>query len=97
MYHHLAYGDGIKGVKIVNKEVAALKEWLIMTIKWRFDYVEKSGFLKAATFLDFRYRNFSFITGQTGKKNCPRVQCIKEAKSHLESELTLKLTNILCK
>ena len=40
MYHHLAYGDGIKGLKIINKEVSALKEWLIMTIKWRFDYVE---------------------------------------------------------
>ena len=95
MYQHLAYGDGIKGLKIINKEVSALKEWLIMTIKWRFDYVEKSGFLKAATFLDFRYRNFSFFTGQTGKKYCLRVHCIKEAKSYLEGVSDFFLTMLM--
>ena len=78
MYHALAHGDKIAKIQIVNKDVAALKECLIMNIKWRFDYVENSNFLKAATFLDYRYKNFSFIQiarqSQTGRSKCPRLQ-----------------------
>ena len=84
MYHALAHGDAIQGIKIVNANVNALKECLIRNIIWRFDYVENSSFLKAATFLDYRYKNFSFIIGATGKRNCPRLTHIKEAITYLE-------------
>ena len=68
MYNALAHRDKIAKIEIFNKDVAALKECLIMNIKWRFDSVENSNFLKAATFLD--YKNFTFI--QTAYSNSAR-------------------------
>ena len=86
MYHALAYGSALKDIKIVNADVNALKECLIINIKRRFDYFKNSSFLKATTFLDYRYKKFSFINGQTGKKGCPRLKCIKEATTYLEGK-----------
>ena len=76
MYYALAHGDKIAKIQIVNKDVAALKECFIMNIQWRFDYVENSNFLKAATFLDYRYKNFiqTARQSQTGRSKCPRLQ-----------------------
>ena len=69
-------GIRLPKIQIFNKDVAALKECLIMNIKWRFDYVENSNFLKAATFLDYRYKNFiqTARQSQTGRSKCPRLQ-----------------------
>jgi hypothetical protein len=51
----------IKKTKVVFKYLQTLKEKLITSMNWRFDYVLKMDIFQASTFLDFRYKMLQFL------------------------------------
>ena len=70
--------------KIVDGDVIGLKDSLKMSIEFRFEYVDKSKFLRAATYLDWRYKNFEFICKDNKVKKCPREVNLNKARQYLE-------------
>ena len=74
--------------KLINGEInntevdftylVTLKEKLITSMKWRFDYVFKLEIFQASTYLDFRYKHLQFLPNAT-----KRIEFKKQAKQQI--------------
>lgn len=54
----------IQNTEVDFTYLVSLKEKLIKSMAWRFDYVLKMPIFQASTFLDFRYKRLHFLTSK---------------------------------